>query len=63
MLTYSTPDGVYREIGIFHFRPMISFIDNPNGSGQIAQKRWLRMSIIKQKLINGIWVTMEFLDK
>jgi len=63
MLTYSTPDGVYRELTVFHFRPMISFIDNPEGSGKITQKRWLRFSIIKQKRVYGKWVTMEFLDK
>lgn len=63
MMTYSTPDGVYREIRIFHFIPMTSFIDNPEGSGKIGQKRWLRMSVIKQRMIHGVWVTLEFLDK
>ena len=63
MFTYSTPDGVYRELTVFHFRPMISFIDNPEGSGKITQKRWLRKSIVKQKLIHGTWVTLEFMDR
>jgi len=62
-MLYYTQDGMYQDIRIFHFIPMTSFIDNPEGSGQITQKRWFRMSIIKQKLINGTWVTMEFLDK
>jgi hypothetical protein len=62
-MIYYTDDGVFRNIRTFHFTPTISFIENPEGSGKIKQKRWLRLSIIKQKMINGIWVTMEFLDK